>query len=457
MFFVGLDIHIGVNQVRLNLLPAALGWFWMFTALGAVVQLSPMFVLLRRLAVCLIVLNLPFVIEFVPRSNPGVVRWNGIDLSSMDYWSWGWTQWSSLALLMSALYFWCLGGMIIKLALSKDNQWLAVRARFRRILYVVPVVLIPWLTALIYVSWATVIGVLILYGLIVFVAVFYYAALTSLVCSFCREQAFASDGMPPDFSGKESSALEDALLTDDPQKPFRFSLWTLILFMAVIGMASSQINLIWTSQQSAEKLITAQEEIDFYIDQLDELRVYDTDKLYVRHVPVFGDTSYEWRVHVPKQGMYQLCVKFSGIPREGVPDKPVDIVKRLRGGESIIKLDVEPSDSTHGTAKVSVQWDDPGRPRSYASHGNGEMVETTRVQADVSHHHLKQGEDTFLLLNSIERQIDIEVDGRTPADLDKPVVFYCIRGLPVGANRSTSAKRDEVQPGIIMWIEKVDF
>lgn len=456
MFFIGLDLHFRLNSVKFSLLPAALGWFWMYRALGPVAPLSPMLQLLRRLALCLILLQLPYVIQFVETPIRGGVRFNLPELLSMDYWTWGWGQWASLTTLMTALYLWCLAGVIIKLAVSKDNRWLAGRARFRRILYVVPVVLIPWLTALIHISWTSFVSVLIIFGLVVVVAVFLYAAMNSLAASFCRQQAFAANGLPPDFSGKESSALENALRTDDPQKPFRFSLWTIILLMTVIGMASSQIHLIRASQKSSQSLAAAQEEAAFYREQLEKLRVYDREQVFVKMIPNREPLLWDWRIYVPPDGLFEVRAKFNDIPREGIPEGEPDLAVPIPGGTSSVSLRIDEDGGQHGSAKLDVLWENAhGGQRVTINRGQTTTEKiNTRLYAD--EHMLTAEQERFYVSLSWGTTSDIDWDGRAPGGVDKPIVFLRFinqdKSPPPQGNQSSSGKGNV---GMVLWIEKV--
>lgn len=456
IFLIGLDFHFRLNSIKFSLLPAALGWFWMYRALGPVALLSPMLQLLRRLALCLILLQLPYVIQIVDRPIRSGVRFNLPELPTMDYWTWSWGQWSSLTSLMSALFLWCLAGVIIKLAVSKDNRWLAVRARFRRILYVIPVVLLPWLTALAHVSWTSFVGVVIVYGLVVVVAIFLYAAMNSLAASFCREQAFADDGLPPDFSGKESSALENALRTDDPQKPFRFSLWTIILLMTVIGMASSQIHLIRASQQSSQSLATAQEEAAFYRKQLERLLVFDKGKVFAKEIRNQDPLLWEWRIYVPEDGLFEIKAKFNDFPNRGIPEGATDLAVRIPGGTSSVSLQIDDSRGEHGSAKLNVLWDNPrGGERITISRGR-KTVEKLGTRTYDGEHMLTPDQAEFYVAGSWGTTSDIDWDGRASAGVDKPIVFFKFinhdKSPPQQGNQSPSGKGTV---GMVLWIEKV--
>ncbi len=461
LLLVAADFSIRLGVVKVDVLPDALGWFWLFGALGPIQKLAPLLPLLRKLAIVMTIGSLPSLVLFDFEPIQSGVHWTFHNRMPVDLWTWGQLQISQMNSLMFALFIWCLGGFMIKVAMSTNYRSLAKVVIFRRWLFVVPVLLLPWAIGLSpFASGASLMATMLL-GMTYCIAVIMFLPLPAALAVYCESEALSNDSGVPDLSGEESSPLENRLRpSENPRSPFRFSLFTALLIMAVVGMASFQVHLIWLSQESAQELLTAKEEIRFYREQLDDLRILEPDQFYVRRVPRMEDWITEWRIYVPEGGPYELCACFRDIPDEGIPEEDPDIQIQLQKGESVVTFEVDPESGSHGSVRVSVLWDDPSRPRHLRSVNGGPLVEVSDEMPRVVRRTLQADEAAFYQQDRSQGPHDVADNGNSPAKLDGPVVFWRVRNYDVISNNAggTMSRLPEGDSrGLILWIHPSEF
>lgn len=458
--FVLIDIQLGFNEIKIDILPDFVGWLWLAGAMLPLTSRVPLAQTMRTIAFLLAALSLVTWVDFPDVNQPTV---NGIQLTRTEMTPWGWfsSTVGSIQELLHALFVWLIVGLMMKVtSIAPESGWFAHLRRLR-IVYASITVVALFAPLLPFANTVTIIVVALAYCLIAIIYALVLLASIRGVTWFCEQRAHSASAATPNLHGKENSILENALLpSDNRQGKFRFTLFNLVLLITVIGMASSQIRLIWSAGDDSRRVAEAEEIAEFYKSKLNHIYVRDDSKIYCRAVPTpdvwhSDEESWEWRVHVPEEGHYRIRMLTSQIPQTGIPE-PLPGSVDLLGGQSTVRVTLSPEAGEHGIVKVTTTWDDPNRRRSYIS-TNGRMKEITEVYSDEEVYELKANEVPYVGgSGGCVSEGVLPSEDTTTFDADSEVLLLRKR-ISVSTGPNSSGPSPSPSQGLMIWIEKRDF
>ncbi|MEW4451723.1 hypothetical protein AB1L30_03460 [Bremerella sp. JC817] len=164
---------------------------------------------------------------------------------------------------------------------------------------------------------------------------------------------------------------EDASFVESPSPPleakgkrWQFSLSTIILLMALVAMAASQVLLIQRERSAHAKMMAARQEAEFYKTQMSEITIYDRNKIFARAIPNPEENQdrWQWRIFVPDtEQRYHLCFRKGDIPATGFPEYGGQGFIDLEPGESEVIVRIDRDVGDYGRVEVDVESTDPNR------------------------------------------------------------------------------------------------
>ncbi|GAA4426028.1 hypothetical protein GCM10023155_13790 [Bremerella cremea] len=173
------------------------------------------------------------------------------------------------------------------------------------------------------------------------------------------------------MGGPEMFSEEGASSVGSPSPPseatgkrWQFSLSTIILLMALVAMAASQVHLIQRERSAHAKMMAARQEAEFYKSQMTEITIYDRNKIFARAIPNSAENQdrWQWRIFVPEsEQRYRLCFRKGDIPASGLPEGGGQGFIDLEPGESEVIVRIDRDVGDYGCVYVDAESTDPNR------------------------------------------------------------------------------------------------
>lgn len=453
---VMIDVELTLGDIGVDILPDFIGWLLIARAIRPMVDLVPLAPAMRSLAFLLAALSLATWIDFPGQSNSNTTV-NASYLVDPAIWSWGTKTLESICLLLHALLVWMLVGLMMKIV-AVDWYHLAPwrgklnRTRTAYVVLTLAILWIPW--SLLVASRETLflVGVIaLIVGLAVSVILLVQLR---AIANFCENNFHANYSQIPDLQGKESSALENAMRPSQEEKrPFRFSLFTIILLMAVIGMASSQIHLIWSTQAATAKATEAEALMEFYKNELSHFDVANEKKAYVIAIPTPDGDHWEWKVHLPQGGIYVLKGVTSQVPESGYPTN-TSIAHVLKSGTTTIRAVLDREKGTSGQLRVTTIWYNPFPSRGVTIVGGVQTTYDNSMVRDGTTYNLKDHEFPYLDGSGSTRTDGVDSSDQTREFEPNAPILLLRKNVYPQRTRPTASPIAGTD-GIMLWIEEV--
>lgn len=146
LFFL-LNVRVGIDGLRINLIPDVLGWLVISAALSAIANLSPRLVSIKRLASLLAILSLSEIVQ--ERTIIGEFRGLDLWIDHIPFIGiWGSVPISIVSYVLTTMLIWKLCGLIEEMAVTAENSKVENQAAQYKSIYVVATLLSITTTAL---------------------------------------------------------------------------------------------------------------------------------------------------------------------------------------------------------------------------------------------------------------------------------------------------------------------